>query len=266
MSRPLPPSFPFTLAGSLLTRLPPAPLCQQVSQTPVLSQTKIQASLLEESVTSGTEWPLAGRRWSLFCVVLGQLGESHESVSAEGNWSPTFQVFPAFQRSLAHGRLGGGMLRGLSQPRLLRESPGQLVLAAPGGPKAEAKGNCPEFLSQHPLVPRNRHKHHRGGHSRKHGQTSEGIDGKASLSGQRGGGPGFAGQRPAGTCACNGLQERQSQAASCPLVEAARQLQRLVKPCSGHSPAACQVSPTGAWEQQPRQTQTGVRFVTGAGK
>lgn len=34
---------------------------------------------------------------------------------------------------------------------------------------------------------------------------------------------------------------------------------RLVKPCSSHSPAARQVSPTGAWEHQPRQTQTGVQ-------
>lgn len=145
MSRRLPPSFPFILAGSLLTRLPLAPLCQQVSQTPVLSQTKIQASLLEESVTSGTEWPLTGRRWSLFCVVLGQLGESHESVSAEGNWSPTFQVFPAFQRSLAHGRLDGGMLRGLSQPRLLRESPGSWSWQHLEGPKQRPKATVLSF-------------------------------------------------------------------------------------------------------------------------
>lgn len=70
---------------------------QQVSQTPGIPGKFVG----EKSVKSGTEWLFTGRLLFLFCVVLGKLGESHDSVLAEENWSLAFRVSPAFQSSLA---------------------------------------------------------------------------------------------------------------------------------------------------------------------
>lgn len=200
------------------------------------------------------------RQGFLCWVGLGTV-ESHHSLLAEENGNLAFKASPAFPRSLAQDRLHGRMLEDFPQTRpRISSQPGcclrhrQLVLAAPRGPQAEAKGSCPESPSQHQLLPgTDTVTADRGGHRRKHGQMSEGIDETGSLSRQRGRGPGVTAQQPGGH---TGLSRVPGVAGPgtqlCP-GGGCRQLPRQVKPHSRHGPAARQAAPTGAWEHQPGQ-------------
>lgn len=194
----------------------------------------------------------------------GQLGESYDSVLAEENLSPAFEVPPAFQRSLAQDWMEG-CSEGLSQPnprilfqpQLLHESPCSWSWQHLGGPKQGPGAIVLISLSQHQLFPATDSSTTGQATAESMARCQRGSMGKASLSRQLGRGPALRDSSQSRHICPErvpGVAEPSNQLSSGGAAPAAAE--GLAKRRSGPSPghAMCSLeSHTGAWEHLPRQ-------------